>query len=164
MYRHFAIATVGITVCLGVFADGERRHEITEEIQEQKRANDMREEEFRMAREGKGGNKQPFAFKDNRAVKGSFGSEAGSVVTNDVGDLDLQIEEPADLGEYGAPEISAGSHQAASGTTHATAAPPGMTAGQTASLQEIEAARRKKKLKRKLTPEELARLGLAPEV
>lgn len=72
MYRHFAVATLSITACLAMFADGESREALADQVS---RA-DMRQAEGKLAEQGKGGN-SALTFTDKRRNKGSFGADGG---------------------------------------------------------------------------------------
>lgn len=87
MYRHFAVITVAITTCLAVFADGENREAIAQQLAEKKANHEMQQAERELAKNGKGGNNR-LNFTDNRKVKGSFGTDAGFTGTNDSGVFD----------------------------------------------------------------------------
>lgn len=83
LYRHFAIATVAITACLAVFADGESRQEIEEIVAERQQQNELQAQDV-----AKHGRKQ-LAFKDKRKSKGSFGQEERMHVRTNFADVDV---------------------------------------------------------------------------
>ena len=102
MYRHFAFITVAITASLAVFADGEQRQAIEENIAQKKQNQELVETERELARQGKGGN-SGLNLKIAAETSGSFGSDAGTGATLDVSGADY---DPSDS-DYGpAPSVA----------------------------------------------------------
>lgn len=72
MFRHFAVITLAITFCLAMFADGEKRQAITEQVEQRQAQNEA------LKAESDALGKKRFAskgmkFNDSRKAKGSFG-------------------------------------------------------------------------------------------
>lgn len=73
MYRHFAIATVMITGTLALFADGENRQALEEQIEARQQTVALKQAEQQNA--AKKGTAKKSNFTDKRKIKGSFGRE-----------------------------------------------------------------------------------------
>lgn len=68
LYRHFAMATVMITACLAVFADGEKRQEIEDMVASRQQQNEAQAEQEAKER-------KQITFSDKRKNKGQFGRD-----------------------------------------------------------------------------------------
>ncbi len=73
MYRHFAIATVMITGTLALFADGENRQALEEQIEARQQTVALQQAEQENAAKKAPAKKSNFT--DKRKTKGSFGRE-----------------------------------------------------------------------------------------
>ena len=71
MYRHFAVMTIGLTVCLGIFADGENREAISSHIEEKEREAELRRQSQAMFGQSE------LIVAEPEPGRGSFGSEGG---------------------------------------------------------------------------------------
>jgi len=78
MFRHFAILTLAMTGLLAMFASGENRQALEEQVAARQERDELKAAELRMAEEGKGGNTR-LLFKDRRRYRGRWGNDAGVV-------------------------------------------------------------------------------------
>lgn len=70
VYRHFAAVTIAITLCVAMFANGEARQTVTDEITRKQQAAKLREADTRKFGAVKIGDRQQSA-----AAQGSFGED-----------------------------------------------------------------------------------------
>ena len=81
LYRHFAVATVAITACLAVFADGEQRQEIEQVVASRQQQNELQAKEREQARAS---GRRQMTFTDKRKTTGRFGTDGvQNVYVND---------------------------------------------------------------------------------
>lgn len=71
MYRHFAVVTVLLTACIALFADGERRDAIAEEVAEQQQRAALQQQQTENAHQ-----RQLVAAPPAKAGSGGWGSDA----------------------------------------------------------------------------------------
>ena len=71
MYRHFAVVTVALTFALAIFADGENRAAMAEELDEQQQQAELRQQSAEMVGPVKIGATKPAAAAD----PGAFGDD-----------------------------------------------------------------------------------------
>lgn len=126
MYRHFAIATVLITGCLAMFADGENREAMANTIEAQQRQAAVQQAE--QEAEKKSGKRKNFT--DKRKVKGSFSSDpdlggeavrSSRVISGFGDDSGPELIAAADVALVNAPSSASGP------PTITGAPPPGMS-------------------------------------
>ncbi|MCB2075156.1 MAG: hypothetical protein H6917_08925 [Novosphingobium sp.] len=79
MYRHFAVATIAITICLAIFADGEYRDVLDQRQAENEtlQAERAREGQKKLAANG-------LRMRDGRSTQGSFGADPGMPVDTQI--------------------------------------------------------------------------------
>lgn len=97
MFRHFAVATLAITACLAIFAQGEQRQAFEQRLAEKKENRELKNADLELAKQGKGG-KTGLVFKDNRRGSVNWAPDEGAVQINNV-DL-ASLDEPMQMGEY----------------------------------------------------------------
>lgn len=74
MYRNFAVVTVVITGFIAIFADGENKAYVEDQIAQAKKTNSTGAKVAKASDETKGG----LRVRDNGAAAGSFGADSGS--------------------------------------------------------------------------------------
>ena len=136
MYRHFAVVTVTITTCLAIFADGENRQALAEEVAARQQQN-----ELRAAEQEKSGTAGRPLFQDKRKAKSSFGPDGGggelSPGSSDSGyDPYRPVGAEIGLGDSVALAPATTSAAAAAGITPPAKPPPGMTMEEWLALQK----------------------------
>lgn len=153
MYRNFAVAALGITVCLAMFADNDSRDEIENSIAETQQQNQLKQQEKRLANNSQDGAGKKVLLNDKRTLKGSFGPGTDDLAIGlDREDLD---------GEMAPPRLAAttyGGISAFSAEMPVTAAPPGMTASGMLSLDRSRKSATR--TRRQLAPDESAKFSL----
>jgi hypothetical protein len=107
LFRHFAVITAAISACVAMFADGEGREAVANELAERQRKN-----ELLIAEAAKVGTRS-VGFDKAKAGRGAVAQANASV-----GEVD-------ELGDFGAPmDVPAGSSDGGGGDTVAPSGPP----------------------------------------